>query len=104
MKDKIIKILEANAKEGWNGDVEAVGYYDFDIVADELLKLFNNDIVMTFPKLNDNEILEYCCLGNPNEWYKIPHDIHDMNYFTPLKIRIKKINGENIIIYNMMNK
>lgn len=41
MKDKIIELLDKNAKEGWNGDVEAVGYTDFESVAEQLVKLFS---------------------------------------------------------------
>ena len=41
MKDKIIELLGKNAKEGWNGDVEAVGYTDFESVAEQLVKLFS---------------------------------------------------------------
>ena len=41
IEDKIVKILEKNAKEGWNGDVEAVGYIDFEKVAKQINKMFS---------------------------------------------------------------
>lgn len=58
--------------------------------------------VMLLPKIVDGEILEYCCLGFPNDWYDIPNDIKDMKHFEPLKIRIKKPDGKTKIVYNMI--
>ena len=46
MKQDVIKILEQNAKEGWNGDTEAVGYTDFNSVAEQLVKLFAIPVVI----------------------------------------------------------
>ena len=55
MKKDIIKILEQNAKEGWNGDTEAVGYTDFNSVAEQLVKLFAIPVVINWVKLEDEE-------------------------------------------------
>ena len=35
--DGILKVLESNAKEGWDGNVEAVGDIDFEKVAKEII-------------------------------------------------------------------
>jgi hypothetical protein len=56
-------------------------------------------VVKSLPKCKENEILEYCCLGFPNDWYKIPKEITDFNNFSPLKIRIKKPDGQTEIVY-----
>lgn len=54
--------------------------------------------VEELPKLEDGEILEYCCLGYPNDWFEVPSGIVDMKYFEPLKMRIRKPNGETVIV------
>lgn len=53
MKNEILEILQNNAKEGWNGDVEAIGYVDFEKVAEELSDNFLKNISKLPVKINN---------------------------------------------------
>lgn len=101
MKAKILEILENKARDGWDGNQTCIGIIDFDKLADELVELLsasNNVISKELPKIQEGEILEYCCLGYPNDWFEVPSGIVDMKYFEPIKMRIRKSNGETVLI------
>lgn len=87
MKKEIIKILEQNAKEGWNGDVEAVGYVDFESVAEQLVKLFAiPDVSNRRELLRDKEVkcfddfLELYCEKKDNGKWLYRDSLWSFNY------------------------
>ena len=66
MKQKIIKLLEQNSRDGWNEMTEVIACYEFEDLAEKLVKLFAIPSVIV-PK--GTLICEFCASNNVMEKY-----------------------------------